>query len=167
MTFDLATVTCRAVALCGVVALTACASLPFPHQAAEPAASAPASKVSGKAPAAVAAASASASSAEASAPILSVAEQSLSQGLKSYQSGQYPQAETQLKAALKAGLTTSADVVVANKHLAFIYCTSKREALCVAAFKAARAADPAFALSKTEAGHPLWSKPYKKALGLK
>lgn len=95
------------------------------------------------------------------------AESALSQGVKSYQTGQYPQAEAQLKAALKEGALGPADLASAHKYLAFIYCTSKREGLCAAAFKAARAADPSFALSKAESGHPMWARTYKKALGLK
>jgi hypothetical protein len=94
-------------------------------------------------------------------------DQALADGLKFYQGGQYHLAETQLKTALQNGLSAPDDVANAHKHLAFIYCTSKRDKLCVAAFKAAKAADPAFALSKAEAGHPMWSKAYKKALGLK
>ena len=77
------------------------------------------------------------------------------------------QAEAQLKLALRSGLTAPADAAQAHKHLAFIYCTSRREALCATAFKAARAADAKFALSKAEAGHPMWSQVYRKALGLK
>lgn len=95
------------------------------------------------------------------------AEMSLADGLKAYQGGQYRMAETQLKTALQAGLTAPADVANAHKHLAFIYCTSKRDSLCLAAFKAAKAADPSFALSKAEAGHPMWARTYKKAMGLK
>ncbi len=95
------------------------------------------------------------------------AEMSLADGLKAYQGGQYRMAETQLKTALQAGLTAPADVANAHKHLAFIYCTSKRDKLCLAAFKAAKAADPSFALSKAEAGHPMWARTYKKAMGLK
>jgi hypothetical protein len=91
-------------------------------------------------------------------------ESALAQGVKSYQAGKYQTAETQLRLALKEGLTAPADQASAHKHLAFIYCTSKREAQCLAAFKAARAADPIFALSKTEAGHPLWAQAYKKAM---
>lgn len=91
-------------------------------------------------------------------------EVALSQGLKAYQSGQYVQAEAQLKAALQAGLPSAADTANVHKHLAFIYCTSKRTALCSAAFKAARAADPAFELTKTESGHPMWGPVYRKAV---
>ena len=98
---------------------------------------------------------------------VSVGEQALSQGVKAYRAGQYAQAETLLKQALKGGLSASSDAAQAHKHLAFIYCTSRRESLCASAFKAARAADPQFALSKAEAGHPMWSKVYRQAMGLK
>lgn len=97
----------------------------------------------------------------------SAAEAALADGLKAYQAAQYRQAETQLKAALQGGLNEPADIANANKHLAFIYCTSKRDTLCATAFKAAKAADPGFALTKAEAGHPMWARTYKKALGLK
>lgn len=118
---------------------------------------------------------AAASVASATAPALpepaarsaQAGEQALALGLRAYQSAQYGQAESQLKLALKSGLATPADAAQAHKHLAFIYCTSRRETLCAAAFKAARAADAKFALSKAEAGHPMWSQVYRKALGLK
>lgn len=96
-----------------------------------------------------------------------VAEMALADGLTAYKAGQYKMAETQFKTALQAGLTVGSDVAIANKHLAFIYCTSKRDSQCLAAFKAAKAADPAFALSKAEAGHPMWAKTYKKAMAQK
>ncbi len=97
----------------------------------------------------------------------SVGEATLARGLDAYKAGQYGLAERELKSAVQAGLSAAADLANAHKHLAFIYCTSKREALCLGAFKAAKVADPAFALGKAEAGHPMWSKTYKKALGLK
>ena len=97
----------------------------------------------------------------------SAGESALAQGMAAYRSGQYPQAEALLKLALKARLAVPADVARAHKHLAFIYCTSQRTALCASAFQAARAADPKFALSKAEAGHPMWSQVYRQALGLK
>lgn len=134
------------------------------------------SNLSKKGSPAAPAAAASASAAPASAPVAaevpvskapSVADAALADGLKSYQAGQYRQAESQLKTALQAGLKVPADIANANKHLAFIYCMTKRDTLCATSFKAAKAADPNFALSKTEAGHPMWSKTYKKALGLK
>ena len=104
-----------------------------------------------------------------SAPVVVVAtpESVLAQGVKGYQAAQYQQAELDLKSALQMGLSKPADVANANKHLAFIFCTSKREAQCLAAFKAAQAADPSFALSKSEAGHPMWGPVYKRSLSKK
>lgn len=103
----------------------------------------------------------------ASSRVTVSAEALLAQGVRTYQSGGYAQAESQLNAALKSGLKAPVDVAQAHKHLAFIYCTSRRESRCLAAFKAARAAYPAFALSKAEAGHPMWVRPYKQAMALK
>ncbi|HET8870254.1 MAG TPA: TssQ family T6SS-associated lipoprotein [Aquabacterium sp.] len=97
------------------------------------------------------------------APVIT-SETVLEQGIKAYQSAQYQQAELDLKSALQMGLSQPADIASANKYLAFIYCTSKRQAMCLAAFKAARAADPKFALSKAEAGHPMWGPVYKRSL---
>lgn len=91
-------------------------------------------------------------------------EAALMQGIKLYQSAQYGESETLLKQALQQGLSIGPDRANAHKYLAFIYCTSRREALCTQAFKAARQADPAFALSKAEAGHPMWGPVYRKAL---
>lgn len=90
------------------------------------------------------------------------AEKALLAGLRAYDDAQYPQAEKQLQAALQAGLASPRDRAAAHKHLAFIYCTSNRGADCEAAFRAARAADPAFALSKSEAGHPVWGPVYQR-----
>ena len=90
------------------------------------------------------------------------AEKALLAGIRSYDDGQYADAERFFNSALNAGLVSGKDRAAAQKHLAFIYCTSRREALCEAAFRAARAAYPAFVLSKSEAGHPLWGPVYKR-----
>ena len=99
-----------------------------------------------------------------SASVVTPASAALAQGLKAYQAAQYTIAETQFNTALQAGLSLPTDVAIAHKHLAFIYCTSRRETACAKAFKAARAADPSFALTKSEAGHPMWGPVYRKAL---
>lgn len=91
-------------------------------------------------------------------------EAALQQGVKLYQGAQYGEAETQLKLALQLGLSIGPDRASANKYLAFIYCTSRRESLCSQSFKAARQADPAFTLSKAEGGHPMWGPVYRKAV---
>ena len=89
-------------------------------------------------------------------------ERALFEGIRAYDDGQYTQAETALRKALEAGLQSGRDRASAHKLLAFITCTSDRLADCEAAFRAARAADPAFALSRSEAGHPLWGPVYRK-----
>ena len=92
------------------------------------------------------------------------AERALLDGIRAYDDGQYAQAEKALRKALADGLQSSRDRATAHKLLAFITCTSERAAECEAAFRAARAADPAFVLSRSEAGHPLWGPVYRKAL---
>ncbi len=91
-------------------------------------------------------------------------ERLLFEGIRAYDDGQYPQAEAALRKALAAGLRSGRDQASAHKLLAFITCTSERLAECEAAFRAARAADPAFVLSRSEAGHPLWGPVYRKTL---
>ena len=92
------------------------------------------------------------------------AEKALLAGIRAYEDAQYAEAEKQLNTALKAGLSSAKDRAAAHKHLAFIYCTSNRAVDCEAAFRAARQADPAFALSKSESGHPVWGPVYKRVL---
>jgi Tfp pilus assembly protein PilF len=92
------------------------------------------------------------------------AERALIEGIRAYDDGQYPQAEAALRKALSAGLASARDRASAHKLLAFITCTSERLAECEAAFRAARAADPAFALNRSEAGHPLWGPVYRKVM---
>lgn len=91
------------------------------------------------------------------------AERNLLLGLRAYDEAQYPEAERALGEALRLQLTTPRDRATAHKTLAFIYCTSGRTAECEAAFRAARAADPAFALNKAEAGHPVWGPVYESS----
>jgi Tfp pilus assembly protein PilF len=90
------------------------------------------------------------------------AERALQGGLRAYDDAQYADAEKQLNQALQGGLMSPRDRSAAHKTLAFIYCTSKRMLECEAEFRAAKGVDPAFALSKSEQGHPLWGPVYKK-----
>lgn len=90
------------------------------------------------------------------------AEKALLSGIRAYDDGQYAEAEKQLGLALKANLASARDRAAAYKYLAFIYCTSNRPSECAAAFRAARQADPSFALTKSEAGHPQWGPVYKR-----
>ncbi len=92
------------------------------------------------------------------------AERALFEGIRAYDDGEYAQAEGALRRALESGLRSGRDQASAHKLLAFISCTSDRRPACEAEFRAARAADPAFALSRAEAGHPLWGPVYRQAL---
>jgi Tfp pilus assembly protein PilF len=89
------------------------------------------------------------------------AERALLDGIRAYDDGQYAQAETALRLALGTGLTSARDRASAHKLLAFITCTSNRLVDCQAEFRDARAADAGFALSRSEAGHPVWGPVYK------
>jgi Tfp pilus assembly protein PilF len=88
------------------------------------------------------------------------AEKALLAGMRAYDDAQYSTAEQSLKRALSSGLAAPRDRAAAHKHLAFIYCTSDRAPACEAQFRAALAAEPGFALSKAEAGHPQWGPVY-------
>lgn len=90
------------------------------------------------------------------------AERALFEGMRAYDDGQYVASETALKRALKGGLASPRDRATAHKLVAFIACTSQRMAECEAAFRAARTADPAFVLTRSEAGHPLWGPVFRK-----
>ena len=92
------------------------------------------------------------------------AERSLFEGIRAYDDGNYGQAEGALRKALGQGLQSGRDQATAHKLLAFITCTSDRVHECENAFRAARAADPSFALNRSEAGHPVWGPVYKRAL---
>jgi Tfp pilus assembly protein PilF len=89
------------------------------------------------------------------------AERALLDGIRAYDDAQYAQAETALRKALADGLQSARDRATAHKLLAFITCTSDRVADCQAQFREARAADAGFALSRSEAGHPVWGPVYK------
>jgi len=89
------------------------------------------------------------------------AERALLDGIRAYDDGQYAQAEKALRKALDEGLQSARDRATAHKLLAFISCTSHRLADCEKQFREARAADAAFALSRSEAGHPVWGPVYR------
>jgi hypothetical protein len=82
--------------------------------------------------------------------------------VRAYDDGQYAVAEAQLQQALQLGLAAPQDRVAAHKHLAFITCASRRTSECETQFRAALRADPAFTLSRSEAGHPLWGPVWQR-----
>jgi len=91
------------------------------------------------------------------------AERALMGALRAYDDADYPAVERQANEAMKLGLRSNRDVATAHKLRAFVYCTSNRLAACEAEFRAARAADPSFALTHAEAGHPVWGPVYLKS----
>ncbi len=91
------------------------------------------------------------------------AERALMGAMRAYDDADYPAVERQANEAMKLGLRSNRDVATAHKLRAFVYCTSNRLAACEAEFRAARTADPAFTLSKAEAGHPVWGPVYLKS----
>ena len=92
------------------------------------------------------------------------AERALYDGIRAYDEGQYAQAESQLRRALDSGLRSPRDLATAHKLLAFVTCTSGRSSECEGHFRAARSADPAFQLSRSEAGHPQWEPVYRRVV---
>ncbi len=92
------------------------------------------------------------------------AERALLAGLRAYDDGLYVDAERELNKALTLGLVSARDRASAHKNLAFVYCTSQRLKPCEDAFRAARAADGTFALTRAEAGHPLWGSIYRRVI---
>lgn len=90
------------------------------------------------------------------------AERALLAGLRAYEDAQYDESEKHLQLALRSGLASPRDRASAHKHLAFIFCSTRRIEPCEDAFRSARSADRSFALSKSEAGHPLWGPVYRK-----
>lgn len=92
------------------------------------------------------------------------AERALIDGIRAYDDAQYAAAEGHLRRALAAGLRSPRDRASAHKLLAFIACTSDRAAECEAQFRSARAADPSFALNRSESGHPLWGPVYRRVV---
>jgi hypothetical protein len=90
------------------------------------------------------------------------AERALLAGWRAYDDAQYDSAERALNSALSLGLRSARDRAAAHKLLAFVYCTSHRLDDCEQAFRAARAADPGFALGRAEAGHPVWGPVWQR-----
>lgn len=92
------------------------------------------------------------------------AQRALFDGMRAYEDGQYPVASRALRQALSMGLSSARDRAAAHKLLAFIHCSSERYAECEAQFRAARQADPRFALAPAELAHPLWGPVYRRVV---
>ena len=167
------------VALCAVLLLTGCAAVqkrvdevmgalkPEPSQPQpQPQSQQPQPKpraVPATAPAPAPAPVPSASAKPAGVPARTP-EDLLAAGVAQYEEGRYTQATELLKASLAGGLRSRASQARAHKHLAFIHCISDRESACRQSFSSALAADPAFALTAAESGHPKWGPVYRSVL---
>ncbi len=87
-------------------------------------------------------------------------EPQLQSGIKNYDEGRLPQAQSNFENALAAGLNQG-DQITAHKYLAFIHCVSRRERQCRAHFRSALELDPGFDLKPAEAGHPMWGPVFR------
>ena len=85
----------------------------------------------------------------------------LSEGIREFEEGRYPQAARSLNAALERGLSSTADLARAHKYLAFIHCVSNRTALCRQEFGRALDVQPGMELEPSEAGHPTWGPVFR------
>jgi tetratricopeptide (TPR) repeat protein len=132
----------------GVLALAGCETGPFKDVFKKPAATEP--QPSGNAGASPAQ--------DTSLRALTVADLKLALGVKSYEEGNYKEAQQALQGALNDGLEKKEDQVQAYKYLAFIHCGAKREKFCREAFTRTLELNPDFELSGAEAGHPIWGK---------
>ena len=90
------------------------------------------------------------------------AERALIMGLSLYEQAAFDRAEQSFQAALKGGLADKQDAATAYKYLAFIACAFNRLDECAQDFRAAFAADDKFALTDSEAGHPIWGPVFKR-----
>jgi hypothetical protein len=76
--------------------------------------------------------------------------------------GEYKRAETKLLESQKLGLNQLSEQLQAHKTKAFLYCVTRRAALCEKSFDEAFATDKAFDLSRAERGHPVWGPVFAK-----
>ena len=81
-------------------------------------------------------------------------EDSLQQGLRNYQSGNFKDAAENLQKALEAGLRVKRNAVTAHKLLALSHCALGRESQCRQEFQQALRIDPSLTLGADEAAVP-------------
>lgn len=97
--------------------------------------------------------------------VVPTAEQRLTAGITQFEEGNFAQAQRLLQSSLADGLAKRSDQARAYKYLAFTYCVTDRAAQCRQEFSNAFAADPQFALTAAEAGHPQWGPVYRSVRG--
>ena len=87
-------------------------------------------------------------------------ESHLKAGIRNYEDGHFAEAADNLRDAVRAGLNDT-DEVTANKYLAFIACSHKRERHCRAYFRRVLQVKPDFELSAIELAHPMWGPTFR------
>ena len=91
----------------------------------------------------------------------SSSERSISQGIASYNNGDYQVAVVLLQHALEDVMLSKSDKINAYKYLAFTHCISAREKKCQESFERIFAINPNFNLTPAEAGHPVWGSVFR------
>lgn len=81
--------------------------------------------------------------------------------MKAFETGEYRKAETKLTESLRLGLYQE-ELLRAHKTQAFVYCVTKRSALCEQSFQSAFKVDSSFDLTRAERGHPVWGPVFSK-----
>lgn len=88
-------------------------------------------------------------------------ENLLAAGIGAYENGDYATAQQKFQGVLDQG-GSGAELIVAHKHLAFIWCATGKRDTCESHFRQILALDRSFALGPAEAGHPVWGPVFKK-----
>ena len=96
------------------------------------------------------------------APAPTAGNPALRDGVAAFNAGDYKRAESKLLESQKLGLTDRADQLQAHKTKAFLYCVTRRTALCEKSFADAFAVDKTFDLTRAERGHPVWGPAFSK-----
>jgi hypothetical protein len=85
----------------------------------------------------------------------------LAEGIALFDQGRLVPAYHGIKTALSLGLPDPLEVAIANKYLAFYYCTTKARALCEKRFEMALLASPGFDLTPSEKQTATWANAYE------
>ncbi|GIZ51970.1 TssQ family T6SS-associated lipoprotein [Noviherbaspirillum aridicola] len=93
--------------------------------------------------------------------LASAGQQKLAEGIRHYEAGRYKESLDTLQAALRSGLPSKTEELLAHKHMAFAYCLSNRAKECRGEFRQLFQIDPGFELLPSEAGHPAWTRLYR------
>lgn len=86
----------------------------------------------------------------------------LRDGTAAFSQGEYKRAEARLLESQKLGLNQISEQLQAHKTKAFLYCVTRRSALCEKSFTEAFATDKGFELTRAERGHPVWGPVFAK-----